>query len=94
MNKFLPTGSIVLLKNATKKIMICGRLQTDVKSGEVYDYSACFYPEGIINPRELYLFNNEQIEKVFYLGYQDEEEFQFEEFIQGKKEEYLVSKSE
>ena len=94
MSNFLPTGSVVLLKGATKKIMICGRLQTEVKSGEVFDYSACFYPEGIINPRELYLFNHDQIEKIFYMGYQDDEELQFEEFIQGKKDEYLASKEE
>lgn len=92
MSNFLPTGSVVLLSGAVKKVMICGRLQTEVESGEVYDYSACYYPEGIINPRELFLFNNDQIEKVFYIGYQDEEELQFEEFIQGKKDEYLASK--
>ncbi len=81
MKELLPLGTVVLLKNAEKKLMICGRIQTDVSTNISYDYSACVYPEGIINPRELFMFNNEDIDKVFYIGFQDQEEFEFRKYV-------------
>ena len=81
MKNFLPIGSVVLLKTGEKKLMICGRVQSDVATGKVYDYSACLYPEGLINSNELILFNNENIDRVFFIGFQDTEEFQFRKYI-------------
>lgn len=74
MDKYLPIGSVVLLKNGRKKIMIYGRKQMHVETGEEWDYLACLYPEGNINEEFMYLFNHDQIDKVYYLGYEDEEE--------------------
>ena len=48
MKSLLPIGSVVLLNGGEKRLMICGRVQTDVATGKTYDYSACFYPDGII----------------------------------------------
>ena len=79
MDKYLPIGSVVLLKNGRKKIMIYGRKQMHVETGEEWDYLACLYPEGNINEEFMYLFNNDQIDKVYYLGYEDEEEKRFVE---------------
>lgn len=78
---FLPIGSVVTLKNSAKRVMIIGRMQTEVKSEKTFDYSACLYPEGIINPNELYLFNNEDINILYFVGFQDPEEFQFRKKI-------------
>ena len=79
MDKYLPIGSVVLLKNGRKKIMIYGRKQMHVETGEAWDYLACLYPEGNINEEFMYLFNHDQIDKVYYLGYEDEEEKRFVE---------------
>ena len=79
MDKYLPIGSVVLLKNGRKKIMIYGRKQMQVETGEEWDYLACLYPEGNINEEFMYLFNHDQIDKVYYLGYEDEEEKRFVE---------------
>lgn len=84
VKELLPIGTVVLLKNATKRLMICGRIQTDVSTDTVYDYSSCYYPEGIINSREMFMFNNEDIERVYFIGFQDEEEFEFRQFINKK----------
>ena len=67
MKDLLPIGSVVLLKNAKKKLMVCGRIQVDLNSGEekIYHYSGCLYPEGLIDPDKLFLFNNEDIERVY-----------------------------
>lgn len=75
---FLPLGTIVLLKGGSKRLMITGYCAYDkANQGKFYDYSGCLYPEGIISSDQLALFNNSQIEKVFYMGYSDEEDKQF-----------------
>lgn len=70
---FLPIGSVVILKNASKKIMITGYSVKDKNTNKEYDYVGCKYPEGITVDRSYLLFNSEDIAKVFYKGYMDEE---------------------
>lgn len=77
MKEYLPIGSIVLLKNASKKIMIYGRKQMAADTGEMFDYVACLYPEGNISDEYTLLFNHEQIETVVFRGFSDEEEVHF-----------------
>lgn len=78
MKEYLPIGSVVLLKNGEKKVMIYGRRQRRVTEvDKEYDYIACLYPEGNIDENYMYLFNNENIDKVIYRGYSDAEEEAF-----------------
>ena len=72
----LPIGSVVLLKNASKRLMIIGVCRKE-ESGKIWDYAGCLYPEGFISADETFLFDGEQIEKVFAVGYQDQEQFEF-----------------
>lgn len=81
MNDFLPIGSVVLLKGAQKRIMIIGRFQVSVESKKIFDYSGCLYPEGVMNPKDLFLFQHDDIERVYYVGMQDEEEFQYRRLL-------------
>ena len=83
MEKFLPIGSIVLLKGGQKKVMIYGRKQIDSETKKEWDYVACIYPEGNIDLNHNYLFNHEQIDTIFFAGYQDGEELEFNKFLQG-----------
>lgn len=73
----LPIGSVVLLKGGNKRVMICGRVQNRAGTNEIYDYSACFFPEGIVNPGNMFFFNRDAIETVFFIGLQDKEELDF-----------------
>ena len=75
--KYLPLGSIVLLKGAKKRLMIYGRKQKEADTDEIWDYIGCLYPEGNIRVDQNFLFNHEQIEKVYCVGYIDEEEYIF-----------------
>lgn len=75
MKKYLPLGSVVVLNGGSKKLMIIGRCQ--ICQDVTYDYSACLFPEGYLNKDSLYIFNNEDIEELYYVGMQDEEEFTF-----------------
>lgn len=87
----LPIGTVVLLKNSQKRVMIIGVLQKQIKEGNevIWDYSACFYPEGYMGPDRTFLFNADQIEKVFAVGYQDQEQFEFKEKIDELRKELL-----
>lgn len=84
-NSFLPLGSVVTLYHGTKKIMIIGRLQIEVNTNTLYDYAACYYPEGVLNPKELFLFNKEDIDQVYYVGMQDQEEFAFLKLLENQE---------
>ena len=78
--EFLPIGSVVLLKGGTKRVMITGFCSVDNNEKErMYDYTGCLYPEGIINSNEICLFDNEQIDQVFFKGFIDEEEIKFKD---------------
>ncbi|MBQ6967133.1 MAG: DUF4176 domain-containing protein [Lachnospiraceae bacterium] len=73
----LPIGSVVLLKGAKTKLMIMGRILSDEKMEEIYDYVGCIYPLGMTGDDNNYFFNRDGIEKVFFVGFQDEEELNF-----------------
>ncbi len=76
--EYLPIGTVVLLKGATKRLMITGFASMSPETGDtIFDYSGCTYPEGFLNYNEVCVFNNEQIDKVFARGYSDQEEVEF-----------------
>jgi hypothetical protein len=77
MKKYLPIGSVVVLQNGSKRVMIYGRKQIQVGTQTEWDYIGCLYPEGNISEEYMYLFNHDQIDNVFFMGYQDEEEKAF-----------------
>jgi hypothetical protein len=45
----------------------------------LWDYVGCQYPEGNINPDESLLFNHDLIERVYFIGFQDREEFEYKQ---------------
>ncbi|WP_186579741.1 DUF4176 domain-containing protein [Aquibacillus kalidii] len=59
--------------------MIYGRQQKELKSDKVWDYIACLYPERNLSEEYMYLFNHDQIEKVYFIGFQDDGEIMFVE---------------
>lgn len=73
----LPIGSVVLLKGGDKRVMICGRIQAKAGENAIYDYSACYYPEGIIDPTTMFFFNRDAIDTIYFVGFQDKEELDF-----------------
>ena len=98
--KFLPIGTVVLLKGGKREIMIvsyCIMPNGDVydkdgkvdAEGKMYDYGACFYPEGMVTSDQLFAFNHEQIERVCFKGYETEAQKKFSDTIKeelAKKE--------
>ncbi len=82
--KYLPIGTVVLLKEGKKKLMITGFLYTPSNElNKVYDYCGCLYPEGVLTLDKTILFNHDQIDRIFHMGMKDEEG---EKFTQNLKE--------
>ena len=73
MKDLLPVGSIVLLKDATKKLMIIGILQVNQKEKKMYDYLGVPYPEGFISTDKNFLFTHADINDVIIYGYTNSE---------------------
>ena len=79
-DKYLPLGTVVLLKNGKKKVMITGFCTIDgEKKDKIYDCCGCVYPEGTLSSKQTLLFDHNQIEKIFHVGYVNEEEKEFKE---------------
>ena len=83
--RFLPIGTVVLLKGGKKELMIMS--YCIVPSGEAYDksgkidvsdtmfdYGACVYPEGMITSDQLFAFNHDRIEKVLFKGFETDKQ--------------------
>ena len=75
----LPIGSVVLLTQSRKRVMIVGVCQRAAKDpGKIWDYVGVVFPEGFLASDKMLMFNREQIVRVFALGYQDEEQMTFQ----------------
>jgi len=71
--KYLPIGTVVLLKGGRKRVVIVGFLVISKENNKMYDYGAVLYPEGFISSDRTILFNHDQIDKVYYVGLEDDE---------------------
>lgn len=80
--KYLPIGTVVMLKGGTKRVMITGFCTyADKDKSKLYDYSGVLYPEGFIASNQTLLFNHDQIEKIYHMGLIDEEEKEFKKLL-------------
>ena len=65
-DKYLPIGTVVLLKGGRKRAMITGFCSVAQENQEkIYDYSGCVYPEGYLSSNQVCLFDHDQIEKIY-----------------------------
>ncbi|MBQ7613437.1 MAG: DUF4176 domain-containing protein [Butyrivibrio sp.] len=66
----LPIGSVVQLIGSPRKfLIICTCALKDGEEKKIYDYAACLFPQGYSDYNELYMFDREQIDKIFCVGY-------------------------
>ena len=90
VEKYLPLGSIVVLKGNIKKLMIVARgVMTGGENGRLLDYGAVMYPEGLIDENMIF-FNHKDIYKVVFEGYSDSDEeimnANIQNWVKGKKD--------
>ena len=87
--KFLPIGTVVMLKEGTKRVMIAGFCAVENGENEeenaerkIWDYSGCLYPEGFLQSNQTCLFDHDQIEEIYHLGLGADEDDEEKEFKQ------------
>ena len=80
--KFLPVGTICKLKGTDQMVAITGFCMKNQNLGDkVFDYVACFYPQGVFDPNKNILFDHEQIDQVVFMGFVNEEERAFKQRV-------------
>ncbi len=72
--QYYTIGSVVMLKDGSKRVMITGYFPIVDGEKKVYDYCGCLFPEGYISSELNILFNHENIDKVFFEGPKTDEE--------------------
>ena len=97
--RFLPIGTVVLLKGGKKEIMITSYCifpnNVQIKNGQeikpekkIYEYGACIYPEGILDSNMVCAFDHSQIDKICYMGYETEQQKELSTILNGGYEIY------
>ena len=85
-NKFLPIGSIITYKKVD--MMITGYFpRISAEKEEYKDYLCCIYPIGIKDNKH-YMVNQEEIERIKFIGFQTPLEKKFVEKMTEVKELY------
>lgn len=78
VKNLLPIGTVVILNGGKKRLMIFGVKQTmENEENKEYDYIGVPYPEGNIGTDFQYLFNHDDVEEVFFRGFEDIERQEF-----------------
>ena len=91
-NRYLSIGSVVLLKNGQKKLMIIGFDSIDNNNNyKVYDYVGVFYPHGVLSLDKSFAFNHSDIKEIYFNGYTDNEDKEFKNYLNKFEKEYVVN---
>lgn len=89
-NKYLPLGTVVMLKKGVHKVMIVGYCTVSPELGEnkMFDYMACLYPEGIFSLDKMLVFDHDDIDVIHQIGYSDDDQVRFNGKLLEMKEKY------
>ncbi len=73
--EYLPLGSIVILNGGVQKIIIVARgmIAANFEPPVFFEYGGSLYPQGIVGDQIMY-FNHEDIKKVIFAGYSDDDD--------------------
>ena len=90
--KFLPLGSIILIKGSVRKMIIVGRalMQKIDNQTKYFDYACCTYPEGLIGDQAIYV-NHADIDEVVYKGYADDDDERMQKYIKEQLDKMAVN---
>ena len=90
MNRILPIGSVVLIDEGTKPLMIFGYLQAALQDeSDTVDYIGVPYPEGNMNALMQFGFQMTDIREVLFEGYRTEEFKPWEELLKVAEQRHL-----
>ncbi len=93
--RFLPIGTVVMLKGGEVPVMITSYCVYGTKDKEkIYDYGSCHYPQGILNPEIVHAFNHDKIDKVLYKGYETEDSKRLSKILNEGLKKYKEQKED
>ena len=85
LEQVLPIGTVVMLKGAIKRIMILGYQQSSTQDMQkIYDYIGCSYPEGFIGAENMLMFDHSDIDHIYTLGLQNDEQVSFRKDLEAE----------
>ena len=78
----LPIGSVIIMKEGEQPLMIYGILQMEgrkslLKKPKEYDYVCVPYPQGNMGEGSSFFANHEDIDKILFRGFENEEREKF-----------------
>ena len=92
--RFLPIGTVLLLKGGKKQVMVTSYCIFPTNSSgterKMYEYGGCVYPEGILDSNMACAFNHDQIEKIYYTGYTSEAQTKLSQLLNSKYDAYKL----
>lgn len=71
-DKYLPIGSVVMLKNEIILYAIAGYNIINEEDNKTYEYVSIPYPYGLISVDALCYFNHDDIDAVLSVGYKND----------------------
>lgn len=73
--EYLPLGSIVILKGGVQKVIVIARgmVAANFNPPQFFEYGGSLYPQGLVGDQIMY-FNHEDIKKVIFTGYTDDDD--------------------
>lgn len=84
--KYLPLGTLVLVKKNICTLMIVGYLANE--NEKIKDYKAVYYPYGFQGMKLLVKFNHEDIVSIIHLGNKFEKQEEYNNFLNDRIKEY------
>lgn len=90
---WLPVGSLVLLKDGDRPVMVTGQMQEEAGTGSYWDYLGYPYPEGRADASKDYFFNRDMVDGVVFVGYQDEAGLEYLDFLSEHDEEFRTEQA-
>ena len=96
MIDYLPIGSVVILKNGEKPLMVMGYKVSSIdnraikdnkliETNDEFDYCGVLYPEGVISSNINCLFNHSDIKEVLFKGYDTDEFKKLFDFLNSRE---------
>lgn len=77
----LPIGSVIVMKEGEQPLMIFGIKQVEsgglFKKEKEYDYVCVPYPQGNMGPGSTFFANHEDIDRILFRGFEDEDRDKF-----------------
>ena len=85
-NSELPLGTVVKIKNNNNLLVIIG--YNDIIKNKLQGYYSVVYPIGTTTGEDFIEFNDQEVNKIVFLGYKDEK---YDNFVQAINNQELMN---